>query len=127
MRHARVAAAMLMTGALATAFLDLARGQQIHRNGFEAREAVWVKGTAGAAFRELVHEITDATAHTGQSSEHLQISSEQGSYIYYYYPTNRAPITEDLSISFWVKANRPGIQLQARLVLPKERNPNNLD
>jgi len=127
MQHARTAVPALLIAALAIVSLDLARGQQIHRNGFEAREPVWVKGTADTAFRELVHDISDATAHTGQSSEHLQISSERGSYIYYYYPTNRAPISDDLSISFWVKANRPGVQLLARLVLPRERNPNNLD
>ncbi|HLJ92723.1 MAG TPA: hypothetical protein VKU02_05945, partial [Gemmataceae bacterium] len=127
MRHARTAAAVLMTATLAWTLLDLAQAQQIHRNGFEVREPVWLKGTADASFRELVHEITDATAHTGQFSEHLQITCEQGSYIYYYYPTNRAPITEDLSISFCVKANRPGIQLLARLVLPREHNPSNLD
>jgi hypothetical protein len=118
---------MLMTAGLTVGSLELALGQQIHRNGFEIREPVWVKGTADAPFRELVHDITDATAHTGQSAEHLQISSEPGSYIYYYYSTGRAPISDDLSISFWVKANRPGVQLLARLVLPKERNPTNLD
>jgi hypothetical protein len=107
--------------------LALAQGPQIHRNGFEAREPVWVKGTADAAFRELAHDITDATAHTGQFSEHLQISAEQGGYIHYYYATGRAPIAEELTVSLWLKANRPGIQLMARLVLPKERNPNNLD
>jgi hypothetical protein len=127
MKHARTAAAMLMTAALALAVLELARGQQIHRNGFETRDPVWVKGTADAPFRELVHEITDATARTGQYSEHFQITSERGSYVYYYYPTSRAPISEDLNVSFCVKANRPGIQLLARLVLPRERNPNNLD
>src|SRR5260370_42014279 len=127
MRDAGAGAAGLMTAVLALALLDWARSQQIHRNGFEVREPVWIKGTADASFRELVHEITDTTARTGQYSEHLQISSEPGSYIYYYYPTNRAPITEDLNISFCVKANRPGIQLLARLVLPRARSPNNLD
>jgi hypothetical protein len=117
----------LLLGAFAAASLELAFGQQIHRNGFETRAPVWVKATADAAFRELVHDITDLTAHTGQSAEHLQISSEPGSFIYYYYPIGRAPISDDLSISLWLKANRPGVQLLARLVLPKERNPNNLD
>lgn len=127
MGRARAVAAVVMTSALAIVFLGLVRGQQIHRNSFEVREPAWIKGTADAAFRELVHEITDATAHTGQYSEHLQISTQQGSYIYYSYPTSRAPITDELSISLWVKANRPGIQLLARVVLPKEHNPNNLD
>jgi hypothetical protein len=115
-----------MASALTVGFLGLARSQQIHRNGFEVRESLWMKGTADAAFRELAHDISDSSAHTGQSSEHLQISTQQGSYIYYYYPTNRAPITDDLSISLWLKANRPGVQLLARVVLPKEHNPNNL-
>src|SRR5207253_1791908 len=126
MRHARPAAVVVMTAGHALALLAVARGQQIHRNGFEVREPVWLKGTADTPYRELAHEITDATAHTGQYSEHLQINSEQGNAIYYYYPTSRAPINEDLSISLWVKANRGGIQLLARLVLPRERNPNNL-
>jgi len=74
-----------------------------------------------------VHDLTDTFAHTGQYSEHVQITAEQGTYLYYYYPIGRAPVGEDLSASVWVKANRPGIQLMARLVLPKERNPNSLD
>ena len=45
MKYARVAGAILASGALALAFLDLARGQQIHRNGFESRETAWRKGT----------------------------------------------------------------------------------
>ncbi len=116
---------------LATAFCllcqSLATAQQIHRNPFETRDVYWVKGTADAPFRQLAHEITETRAHTGQSSEHLQITAEQGNYVYYYYPTDRAPISEELSASVWVKANRPGVQLLARLVLPKERNPKNLD
>jgi hypothetical protein len=127
MGRVRAIAAVLLASASAVAILDLALGQQIHRNGFEVREPSWMKGTADATFRELAHEITDSSAHTGQYSEHLQISTQQGNYIYYYYPTNRAPITDDLSISLWLKANRPGVQLLARVVLPKERNPNNLD
>src|SRR5262249_52499592 len=48
-------------------------------------------------------------------------------HIYYLYPTAQAPITIELSASIWIKANRPGPQLLARVVLPKERDPNNLD
>jgi hypothetical protein len=117
---------MLAVGAAALAFLSLAQGQQIHRNGFEGRETAWIKGTADVAFRELVHDVTDTTARTGQRSEHLQVTCEQSGHIYYYYPTSRAPITDDLSISIWIKADRPGIQLLARVVLPHERNSSNL-
>jgi hypothetical protein len=118
---------MLLATALAVILISLAEAQQIHRNGFEGRETFWIKGTADVAFKELAHEITDATAHKGEHSEHVQLSCDQGSYIYYYYPTNKAPLIEDLSVTVWVKSNRPGVQLMARVVLPKERNPNNLD
>jgi len=32
-----------------------------------------------------------------------------------------------LSVSLWLKANRPGMRLMARLVLPRERNPERPD
>src|SRR5581483_1277517 len=72
-------------------------------------------------------DVTDTSAHTGQSAEHLQLTLDQGTYLYYHYPIGRAPLGEELSASLWLKADRPGIQLLSRVVLPKERNPNNLD
>jgi hypothetical protein len=122
----RLAGAGLAAGLLAAALLAQASGQQIHRNQFETRDTSWLKGNADAPFTELVHEISDATAHTGQSSEHLQINCQQGSHVYYVYPTSPAPISDELNISLWLKGNRPGMQVLARLVLPKEPNPTNL-
>src|SRR6266446_9052433 len=122
MRHARVAGVFLLTMAAASIFLGLVQAQQIHRNGFETRQTCWIKGGADSAFREIVHDITDAMQRTGQYSEHLQINAEQGTKIYYYYPTSKAPIGDELSLNLWLRANRPGMQLMARLVLPKERN-----
>ena len=34
---------------------------------------------------------------------------------------------DELNVSLWVKANRPGIQLLCRVVLPQEHDPQNLD
>ena len=127
MRRAWTIGALLTFLASVVISLPDAGGQQIHRNGFESRETAWEKGPADAKYREIVHEITDATARTGQRCEHLQINCEPGNHVYYVYPTGKAPVNDDLNINVWVKANRPGIQLSARLVLPKERNPKNLD
>lgn len=128
MRQPRATGVLLTTlfaGALA--FLGLAQGQQVHRNSFETRDPSWIKGTADAAFRETAHAMTDVTAHTGQYSEHLHLTAEPGNSIYYTYAINRAPVTEELDVSVWIKATRPGVQLLARVVLPRERNPSNLD
>ena len=123
----RRGAAGIVAAGLALAVVALAPGQQVHRNGFEANDTAWVKGTADAPFRETVHRLTDEFSHTGQRSEHIQLNAENGNTIYYHYDIGRAPITEELSASVWLKANRPGIQLLARLVLPRERNPNRPD
>src|SRR5207249_3864666 len=80
-----------------------------------------------AAFDELVHEISGQVVHNGQRAEHLSINARQGSHIYYQYSVGKGPITDELVASIWLKGNRPGIQLLARVVLPAERDPNNLD
>lgn len=103
------------------------QGQQIHRNAFESRNPMWQKGQADAPHKELVHDVTTQTAKGGQQSEHIQLTTEKGSYIYYTYPVGRADLVEELTLSLWLKANRPGVQLLARLVLPRERDPKNLD
>ena len=71
--------------------------------------------------------MSDQVAHEGQRSEYIQINAQQGSHVHYYYPTAHAPLSEDLTAGVWVKSNRPGIQILARVVLPKEANPASLE
>jgi hypothetical protein len=103
----------------------VAHGQQMIQYGFEARDPVWVQGPHDAAFKEKLHRLTDEYIHDGQRSETIQLESERGSFIHYTYNFGRAPITEDLSISLWLRANRGGVQLLARVVFPKDKDPNN--
>ena len=120
LRNVGCVAAVLLTVLVASA-------QQIHRNGFETRTPVWVSQNADAKFRVVAHDVTDTTAHTGQHCEHIHIQAEQGTFVHYAYPAGKAPLGDELSASLWIKANRPGVQILARLVLPRERNPKNLD
>jgi hypothetical protein len=101
--------------------------QQIHRDAFESLKPAWTKGAFDAPFDELGHAITDQVWHEGQHSEYISLQARPGNFIYYQYATGRAPIGEELSASVWLKANRPGAQLLARIVLPNERDPSNLD
>lgn len=107
-------------------------GQQFVQYGFESRDPLWGRpgtGDADAPFKELAHKLTDENAHSGQRSEMIQVDVDEGkgSFIYYTYSPGKAPIGEDLSISVWVKANRPGIRLRARAIFPRERDARNLD
>jgi hypothetical protein len=109
------------------AFAVSLRADQIHRNPFEGRQPVWQRGPADATFQVQTHEVTGDTAHNGQQSEHLKLTAEAGAFIHFIYPLGRADVTEDLILALWVKANRPGTQLLARVVVPRERDPKNLE
>lgn len=110
---------------LALAFAGAVFGQQMIQYGFEGRNTVWIPGPHDAGYKETLHELTDKSIHGGQRSETIQFAAENGSYIHYTYNLGRAPVTDDLNISVWVRANRPGVQLLARVVFPKEWDPNN--
>jgi hypothetical protein len=125
-RHRWPALGLILAG-LTLGWCSFAASQQIHKNGFEGQTPSWEKGAADGAVREVVHEISDAYPHFGERSEHLQVVCRSGSYAYYYYPVTKAPLGDDLTIGVWIRANRPGVQILARLVLPKERDPRNLD
>lgn len=110
---------------LSLALIGTSRGQQMLQNGFEGRSLLWVPGPHDAGYKETLHELTDKSMHGGQRSETIQFEAETGTYIRYTYDLGRAPVTDDLNISLWVRANRPGVQLLARVVFPKEWDPNN--
>ncbi|MBI3410293.1 MAG: hypothetical protein HY040_18295 [Planctomycetes bacterium] len=104
-----------------------ASAQQVHRNGFDGMQPAWVKGGFDAPFQESAHATTDVGPHDGQRCEYIQLDAKDGNYIHYQYAVGKAPIAEELSGSLWIKSNRPGIQFMARIVLPNERDPNNLE
>jgi hypothetical protein len=110
---------------LALLSLENVRGDQILHFGFEGRDPVWVQGRADAPFKELEHRITDEHFQSGKHSEFIRLQAEQGSFIHYTFDVGKAPVTDELSVRLYVRANRPKIQLLARVVLPHERDPRN--
>lgn len=110
---------------LALTFTGAAYSQQMIQYGFEGRTPVWLPGPHDAGYKETLHELTDKSIHGGQRSESIQFEAERGSYIHYTYNLGRAPVTDDFNVSLWVRANRAGVQLLARVVFPKEWDPNN--
>src|SRR5262249_44694598 len=75
--------------------------------------------------------LTDEIARRPPTAEHIRLSIQPPYHtepaVNYYYPTPRAPVTDELSVTVWVRATRPGVQLRARLVLPRERHPDRVD
>jgi hypothetical protein len=119
---------MLTAGLLAGLLVGVsANGQQTLQQGFEGRDPLWTPGAADAVYKESAHRITDEFAKGGRRSETIELDAEAGSYIHYTYDVGKAIISDELNVSLWVKANRPGIQLLCRVVLPREHDPKNLD
>jgi hypothetical protein len=104
-----------------------ARGQQIHRHTFSGKQVALVRGDANVRVTEQEHDVSTSNFHSQPSSEHLKLVSDAGTgdtaFIHYYYETPPAPVSEALSASVWVKAFKPGVQLRARVVFPKEPDP----
>ncbi|HTQ39464.1 MAG TPA: hypothetical protein VMJ32_10570 [Pirellulales bacterium] len=90
---------------------------------FESGEITWRPGDADVQYRLESHARITADPHSGQRSELLQISAGAGTYVYFTHEMGTARIVAELSPSVWVKANRPGIQLLARVILPHTTDP----
>jgi hypothetical protein len=120
-RRVVLGAGLLCLGALA---LYPCAAQQVYRNHFESNRPSWVKGNTDAGEVEAAHQVVEqGRPASGPRAEYIKVTARQGSHVYYQLPTKRAPVEDDLTISLWLKANRPGAQLLARVVLPNERDP----
>ena len=97
------------------------------QESFEARQTLWQLGATDVVHELQVHEITNLTAHSGQQSEHIKLSGGPGTHVHFYLPVGRAEFVPELRLQVWVKGNRPGMQVLARVILPREREKQNLD
>jgi hypothetical protein len=107
-----------------------ARGQQIHRHTFAGKQVSLVRGDANVRADEKEHDISANSFHSQPSSEHLALTFADvvvgdAAFVHYHYPTPPAPVSPVLTAGVWVKATKPGVQLRARVVFPKEPDPAN--
>src|SRR5690242_18235393 len=92
-----------------------AAGNTFHES-VEQPGTVWRPGVADSPYREIVQNLDNKVSHSGQSSAHLRLSANPGTHIYYWYPAPRVDIVDNLKVSIWIKANRPGTRIAARAV-----------
>src|SRR5204863_5064623 len=73
------------------------------------------------------HDISEQFFKSPPTSEHIKLTAEAGvgdaAFIHYHYDTPQAPVSPALSAGVWVRATKPGVQLRARVVFPKEPDP----
>jgi hypothetical protein len=116
--------AWLLSGCLLLGCPWLGFAQEMHRNGFAGPRPAWHAGAANARFQQHAHEITDEFAHGGTTSECIRLRQvELGDFIQYVYATPNAVVNDVFSASLFVRSNRSGLRLLARIVLPNETDP----
>src|SRR5262245_33425504 len=90
------------------------------RDSFEGPDLTWqISKEADCGVRILAHDRPYRDAHTGQASEHFRLTVGQGTFLPLVHSIGRAPIIQEFRPRLFVKADRPSLQLMARVVFPR--------
>jgi hypothetical protein len=132
----RVARGVLWSAALlaAGALLASVRAQEsapengdptVLRDSFETPKVGWRQEDTDATVKIFAHERTNRAAHEGQFSEGFQFEAGIGGGLYFSYRLPNVPVTNALKVGLYVRSNRSGAQLLARVILPDDVDPDN--
>lgn len=99
------------------------RAAPTFEDGFEDAAPAWQHEYSDSSISLTVHDRTNQAFHEGRSSERFRFVAEGGSQFFVSYEVPRIPVTPDLVASLYVKSNRKRVQLHARIVLPRDVDP----
>jgi len=91
--------------------------------GFEGPDVSWIDAGGDVAYRIDQHARTGASPHSGRGCEQLRVTGNNGAYVLVAHPIGQARVIQELAPSVWVRADRPGVQIMARVVLPRSIDP----
>jgi hypothetical protein len=100
-----------------------AGNEQPARETFESAEASWRFSSADVQYRIEAHRRVLGQGRSGSNCESIAVTAAHGSYLYITHPIANCRVVSELAVSLWLKANRPDLQILARVVLPNTRNP----
>lgn len=120
---------LAFTIALFWALLGLAAppavAQSVLRDDFEGPEASLRDAGGDASYKIDGPQRISQGTHSGRSCERLTVRGNNGTYVYVSHPLLTARVISELVPSIWLKADRPGLQLLARVTLPRSIDPRN--
>ena len=100
------------------------RAQVLVRQDFDGPEPTWREGRGSPGYRITNHERTTEGAHGGSGCEFFRlVSGAGGTFVHLVHDLAPARVIAELKPSVWVRSDRPGIQLRARVVFPRSINP----
>lgn len=119
-------ASVLIAAAGMLAVLTLpaaAPAQTAWYEGFEAPETTWRDAGGDARYRIQEHRRVQGGAHTGEGCEFVTVVGSQGTYVHLGHEVGRPRVIDELLPTVWIKSDRPGLQILARVVLPRTEDP----
>ncbi|MFO0901974.1 MAG: hypothetical protein U0939_03175 [Pirellulales bacterium] len=90
---------------------------------FEGPDVSWRLSESDCQAQAVVHQRRLQGAHSGQGCEYIRLLHGQGSAIYLTHRIDPSPIIAEWSPRLWLKSDRPGLQMMARVVLPRTLDP----
>ncbi len=126
LRHTRYTRATVLWEITALLATLLVCAQPVHAQLFDSHEALetsWKIADHDCTLRLLEHARTFEQAHSGQVSECVRFSAGTGTYVHLVHPLPASRVIDELTISVWVKASHPGLQISARVILPRSSDP----
>ena len=92
------------------------------REGFEGAQPRLAVLECDGPYRIESHQLAPG-AHSGYQCEELQLRLGQGTKCYVGMPVTPVRVIDELAVTAWVKCDRAGTQLLARVVLPHTSDP----
>lgn len=91
--------------------------------GFESSEVSWKLEQRDTEVRVIAHQRLFQGAHSGNGCEFIRINAGRGTYVHLTQKIPRSRVFAEWSPTIWIKADRPGLQFMARVVLPRATDP----
>lgn len=89
------------------------------RENFEGPQTSWRYAATDATLRVTRHARAQSQAHWGHGCEELRLAVGNGTFVYFEHDIGHPTVIDELQANVWVRANRPGVQLLARVVFPR--------
>lgn len=101
----------------------VAWGQGAWYEGFEGPQVSWQPAGGSGRFQTELHQRVRGEARTGDGCERLRVAASNATYIYFSHPIGRARVIDELAPSVQIRSDRAGLQIIARVVLPRTEDP----
>lgn len=125
-RHLPMAQCVMRILILLLGFLAIVtqgRGEPAIVESFDGPELRWQLAEGATPAQLVQHEIARDGARSQSGAERMVVAGSAGHSATLVYPIAPMPVLDEFSARIWIRASRPGIQLAARVVMPRTIDP----